>query len=233
MDLIGWRPETVQRFCFRPAGARCYNHPMRSVTLFRAEPYADPTSWSPSRACAFVDDPVRAGLGEGDTLLAVSVPAEQLATLRRSGTHGYMVPAAIARDAEPIDKEGMEMFMAMRDAYDEAKAVRRSMGLTKVDCAVPGEMSPVARLLWRHLPEAAARVGVNVPEGEGGSILEHLERDMERARPVASYLACREDAAFLAKVCDGTAPAVGVMRTLSGAARAVHARRAASQDVGR
>lgn len=206
---------------------------MRMVTLFRAEPEADLASWSPSRACAFVDDPARAQRGERDALLAVSVPAEQLATLRRSGLHGYMVPAPIARDAGPIDKQGMERFLAMRDAYAEAKLVRRSMGLTKVDCAVPGEMSPVARLLWRHLPEAAARVGVIVPEGEGGSVLEHLERDMERARPVASYLACREDAEFLTRVCDGTAPAVGVMRTLSGAARAVHARRAASQDVGR
>lgn len=218
--------------CFVPAGMRCYNAAMRNVALFRAEPRGDAATWAPTRASSFVEDPTALSRTSGDVVLRVSVPSDHLATLRRSGDDGYMVPAALAKSARRVDAHELDSFVSMRNAYDEAKAVRRSMGLTKVDCALPGEMSPVARILWRHLPEAAARVGVNVPEGEGGALLEHFERDRERARPVASYLACREDAAFLAKVCDGSAQVVGMVRVMSGAARAVHAQRAVA-DRGR
>ena len=210
---------------------------MRNVMLFRSEPKADLADWSPARATAFVEDP-SAMMGDAQRgVIGVEVPADLVRTLRRTAEGGYMVPAHIARTAEPVDDRRMSTFLTMKDAYEEARNVRRSMGLTTVDCAMPGEMSPVARLLWRHLPEAAARVGVQVPDGEGGAVMQHLERDIERARPVSSYVACREDAAFLHRVCSGTDPATGVMRAMSGAAmsgaaRTVQAMRAAS-DVGR
>lgn len=188
--------------------------------LFRSEPRSQSADWSPSRAVSFVSDPATLGVRDGSAdVLAVSVPADRMDRLRRSGSDGFVVPVDIARTASPLDDASISKFVTMRDAYEEAKVVRRSMALMKEDCAVPGEMSPVARLLWRHVPEAAARAGVAVPEGEGGPVLSHLERDIERSRPVAAHLSCREDAAFLAGLCDGTTPAIGIMRGMSRASR--------------
>ena len=113
------------------------------------------------------------------------------------------------------------------------------MALDPSDCAMPGEMSPVARVLWRHVPEVAARVGVRIPDNEGGPVLQHMERDLSLARPVADYVGCREDALFLKEVCSGVSTSASIMRDVAGVARpepsrtAVMASRAAAVGMAR
>jgi hypothetical protein len=192
---------------------------MRNVKLFRAEPKDRDADWSPARASAFHEDPRSLAVHGASDIIVVSVPADRLPSLKRTGTDGYMVPAALARDHSVAGQDEMERLVAMKDAYEQAKAVRRSMALTTVDCALPGEMSPVARVLWRHVPEVAARVGVNVAPEEGGPVLQHMERDVSLARPVSDYVSCREDAQFLKDVCSGVSTASAIMRDVAGVAR--------------
>ena len=189
---------------------------MRNVKLFRVEPRDRDADWSPARACAFATDPRSLSPDPSSEIVSISVPADSLASMRRSGSDGYMVPAALAKSPTTADEATLERFVALKDAYDDARAVRRSMMLSTIDCAIPGEMSPVARILWRHVPEVASRVGVAIGADEGGPVLQHMERDLAQARPVASYLACREDAQFLRETCEGVSTAAGIMRDVAG-----------------
>lgn len=188
---------------------------MRNVSLFRLEPKSRSEDWSPTRALSFAADPRSLPEDPSSDIMMVSIPADRFSSLRTAGSDGYIVPAAMARSAQVADAGQVETFCVMQDAYDKACQVRRSMVLERMDCVLPGEMSPVARILWRHVPEAAARVGVFVPGDEGGDILQHMGRDIERARPTASYLSCREDAEFLKEVCDGVSPTSITMREIS------------------
>lgn len=192
---------------------------MRTVKLFRIEPRDRAPDWSPSRASAFVSDPRTLTPDPSSELVSITVPADSVGGFKRSGSDGYMVPASFAKSPVTADPSSLETFAIMKDAYDEAQAVRRSMGLTTVDCAIPGEMSPVARILFRHVPEVASRVGVGIGKEDGGPVLQHMERDLSLARPVSSYLACREDARFLRETCEGVSTAAGIMREVAGIVR--------------
>lgn len=171
----------------------------------------------------FFEDPLHAAR-DGAELVAVRLPEDQFARLKPSKSGGLTVPASVAAEARRASPAEIERFSSMRGAYEDAKAVRRSLTLIREDCVMPGEMSPVARILWRHVPEAAARAGVHIPKDEGGPVLSHFARDVERAAPVASYLSCREDAAFLGRVCT---PGDPIRRSIEAAAQVDAARMSA------
>lgn len=206
---------------------------MRTIALFRAEPTSRmERDEDAPRTATFVSDPASVmGKGEDWTVYSVRLSKEQMDRLKQKGANEFSVPASVVGKAVPLDRATVEKVAIMQKALEEARSARRSMVLDKVDCVIGGEMASVARLLWRHIPEAASRMGIEVSEDEGGPVLQFLGRDVERAAPVAATVACREDSAFLHRIASGEHPAMGVMMEIASQTKTAAAMQSARQGM--
>jgi hypothetical protein len=81
---------------------------------------------------------------------------------------------------------------------DAARKARSEMVIFHHDSQVPGEVSSLARLFWRHIPEMAKRAGAQIEDKEGHpegisssdqSLIKMVSADMVHGRGVVEWLA--------------------------------------------
>lgn len=86
-----------------------------------------------------------------------------------------------------------------RRMMDEVRVARLDFCVFRHDSGQPGETAALSRVLWRHAPEMASRMGLEIRKDEGhdpesgvtipDSVLPSMmARDMAEARPIASWL---------------------------------------------
>lgn len=142
----------------------------------------------------FTDDPGMIDFPAAGPVCGIRLTGAEATRLHP--VHGrYRIPDRIAARAESISDVEVERHGTMRQLYADARHMRRSLGLDPIECSIPGEMAPIARMLFRHIPEAAARVGVPIGTGEGGSDMQQFAVDLRRAAPVAEILSRQPDTA--------------------------------------
>lgn len=98
------------------------------------------------------------------------LPADQMA--RAFGVQSLPVePVARAQSAIDLalrDVEGFESpRVAAERALEKARAVREALSLDRGDADRFKDVSPLARLTWKHIPDMASRFGVPIGDREG------------------------------------------------------------------
>lgn len=88
------------------------------------------------------------------------------APLPREGERRILVSVNLAAQ----DPEGFEApRVAARRALDQARKVRGLLNIAREDADHFKDISPLARVLWKHVPEMAGRLGLRKIAGEGYS----------------------------------------------------------------
>lgn len=138
-------------------------------------------------------------------------------TLKSIGDHSsyVVIPSDIAEKSKVLDDNETANRVLMAKILKEARFVRKSMGIMPIDCAIGGEMAPLARILWRHIPEAASKLGFQKLKDEGGPVLHHLMKDMEKISEKMPFLRMNEEGAFVKAIHDKSHPSFGVLEHLS------------------
>lgn len=163
----------------------------RPVLLFKSKPPhpADAGQWFTSDASAIA-------FSSGGAVKGVRLTGAEAARIRPIGGR-WRVPDRIAARAETIPDAEVERYGAMQQLYAEARHMRRSLAIHSIDCSTPGELAPVARTIMRHVPEAAARLGVPIESDEGGSDMRQFAVDLQRMKPIAELLSRQVDTAAM------------------------------------
>jgi len=106
---------------------------------------------------------------------------------RRADRIAALPPAEMIRSfgiealpVDPVSRGEAAVEMAMRDvagfesprvaaerALAKARSVREALSLDRTDAERFKDVSPLARLTWKHVPDMAARFGVPIRAGEG------------------------------------------------------------------
>lgn len=104
----------------------------------------------------------------------------------------------------------------MKSLYEGARAVRINLCIFEGNADIPGEIAPLARMLWKHIPEMARREGVQIDEKREGyppgivptdqRMLGLIANDMDGSRDLVDWMpsSSAESKAMFAKGADNS-----------------------------
>lgn len=102
-----------------------------------------------------------------------------------------------------------------QELLEGARTARLEFCVWRHNSDSPGEDAAAARMLWRHIPEIAMRMGVPIRQDEGHdtsgvvvlsneALLNLTARDMERTRDIASWLGTHLSPAVAGMFAEGS-----------------------------
>lgn len=160
---------------------KTYNIIMSSISLYSSDPdiHKPMDSLSRSKSFIFYKTIEDAMINAKNPVFHLRISEKSLKDIGDNNSY-IIVPSDIAEKSKVLDQKEAHSRLLMTKLLKEARFVRQSMGIMPIDCAIGGEMAPLARILWRHIPEAASKMGLQKSKDEGGPVLHHFMKDLEK-----------------------------------------------------